>query len=94
MVAAALVVESLFLLLGWVPEDRHTAVVDAANTFNYTTVLDMIFGAAFLILMVVFFRTGGPEMMRMMEGADHVLGPRGSHSSRDYAHHQHGGHSK
>jgi uncharacterized protein len=94
MVVAALVVESLFQLLGWVPKEQHTAVVDAAITFNYTTVLDIIFGAIFLILMVVFFRTGGPEMMRMMEGGDHDHGPRGSHSSRDHAHHQHGGHSK
>ncbi|MFM0557979.1 permease [Paraburkholderia sediminicola] len=94
MVAAALVVESLFQLLGWVPKERHTAVVDAAITFNYTTVLDIIFGAVFLILMVVFFRTGGPEMMRIMEGGEHDHGPRGSHSSHDHAHHQHGGHSK
>ncbi|MFL9912684.1 permease [Paraburkholderia fungorum] len=94
MVAAALVVESLFQLLGWVPRERHTAVVDAAITFNYTTVLNIIFGAVFLILMVVFFRTGGPEMMRMMERGEHDHGPRGSHSSRDHAHHQHGGHSK
>ncbi|MFL9964623.1 permease [Paraburkholderia sediminicola] len=94
MVAAALVVESLFQLLGWVPKERHTAVVDTAITFNYTAVLDIIFGAVFLILMVVFFRTGGPEMMRMMEGGDHDHGPRGSHSSRDHAHHQHSGHSK
>jgi len=71
MVAAALVVEMLFQVLGWVPYKRHTAIVDTAMTFNYTTVLNLIFGAVFVVLTVVFFRTGGPEMMRMMEGGEH-----------------------
>jgi uncharacterized protein len=71
MVAAALVVESLFQALGWVPQQRHRAVVDAAITFNYTTVLNIIFGAVFVVLTVTFLRTGGPEMMRMMEGGEY-----------------------
>ena len=78
MVAAALVVEALFQSLGWVPQARHTAVIDAAITFNYTTVLDIMFGAVFVILMVVFFRTGGPEMMRMMESGERPQGTRAS----------------
>ncbi|MFM0142494.1 permease [Paraburkholderia sp. RL18-085-BIA-A] len=77
MVAAALVVEGLFQVLGWVPTERHTAVVDAAITFNYTTVLDVIFAAVFTVLMFVFFRTGGPEMMRMMESGPHNHGGHG-----------------
>lgn len=71
MVAAALVVEILFQVLRWVPHERHTAIVDAAITFNYTTVLNLVFGAVSVVLTVVFFRTGGPEMMRMMESGDH-----------------------
>ncbi|KDR28439.1 MULTISPECIES: permease [Caballeronia] len=87
MVSAALVVEGLFQSLGWVPSERHTAVVDAAITFNYTTVLDIIFGAIFIVLTVVFFRTGGPEMMRMMEGDHHEHGAHGHHSGHADAHH-------
>lgn len=71
MVAAALVVEILFQVLRWVPHERHTAIVDAAITFNYTTVLNLVFGAVSVVLTVVFFRTGGPEMMRMMESGEH-----------------------
>jgi hypothetical protein len=52
MVAAALVVETLFQSLGWVPQQRHTAIVDAAITFNYTSVLNLIFGAVFVVLTV------------------------------------------
>jgi uncharacterized membrane protein YraQ (UPF0718 family) len=94
MVAAALVVESLFQALGWVPQQRHTAVVDAAITFNYTTVLNIVFGAVFVVLTVTFFRTGGPEMMRMMEGGEHDHDSHGHHGPDDHARHQHHGHSR
>jgi uncharacterized protein len=85
MVIAALVVEMLFQLLGWVPRERHTTVVDAAITFNYTTVLNIIFGAVFVVLTIVFFRTGGPEMMRMMEHGGH------DHDAHHHGTHDHGG---
>ncbi|SAK74092.1 putative permease [Caballeronia temeraria] len=68
MVAAALIVEAVFQLAGWVPREHRTAMVDATISFNYTTILNIIFGAVFAILTIVFFRTGGPAMMRMMEG--------------------------
>ncbi|RKF35726.1 permease [Paraburkholderia fungorum] len=94
MVSAALVVEALFQSLGWVPTERHTAVVDAAITFNYTTVLDIIFGAVFIVLTFVFFRTGGPEMMRMMESDQHDHGGHEHHASHGHTHHQHHGRSE
>ncbi len=90
MVAAALLVEGLFQALGWVPQERHTAAVDAAITFNYTTVLNIVFGAAFAVLTIVFFRTGGPDMMRMMESGEHEQGAHGHQSTHDHAHHHHG----
>jgi len=89
MVSAALVVEALFQSLGWVPTERHTAVVDAAITFNYTTVLDIVFGVVFVALGIVFFRTGGPRMMRMMEGGEHEHAAHGHHAAHDNAHHHH-----
>ena len=89
MVAAALVVETLFQLLGWVPHERHTAIVDAAITFNYTTVLNIVFGIVFVALGIVFFKTGGPKMMRMMEGGEHEHGAHGHQPAHDSVHHQH-----
>ncbi|MFM0523798.1 permease [Paraburkholderia strydomiana] len=89
MVSAALVVEALFQSLGWVPTQRHTAVVNAAITFNYTTVLDIVFGVVFIALGIVFFRTGGPRMMRMMEGGEHEHAAHGHHTAHDNAHHHH-----
>jgi uncharacterized membrane protein YraQ (UPF0718 family) len=87
MVSAALVVEGLFQALGWVPHERHTAVGDAAITFNYTTVLNIVFGIVAVILTVIFFKTGGPEMMRMMEGGEH-------HHADHYGHQHHHGRSE
>jgi len=87
------VVEALFQSLGWVPTQRHTAVVDAAITFNYTTVLDIVFGAVFMVLTAVFFRTGGPEMMRTMEDGGHDHAAYGHRGPHDHAQH-HRGHSE
>lgn len=68
MVVAALVVEVLFHALGLIPHQRHVATVGASMTLNYTTVLDCIFGAVFIALTLVFYRTGGHRMMEMEAG--------------------------
>jgi uncharacterized protein len=66
MAAAALIVEGLFGLAGLMPSERRAQVVEASITWNYTTWLNI----AFLILAAVLvwrsFRTGGREMLRMM----------------------------
>jgi len=66
MVAAGLVVEFLFDALGLIPASRHARVVEAGITFNYTTVLNIVFLALAAILVMRFLRTGGPAMLRMM----------------------------
>lgn len=67
MAAAALAVEFAFQALHLVPAHRHAQVVEAAFRWNYTTVLNLIFLAITALLVVRFFRTGGPEMLRMMD---------------------------
>jgi uncharacterized membrane protein YraQ (UPF0718 family) len=68
MVAAGLVVELLFDAVGLVPQERAAKVVEAAITWNYTTVLNLVFLAVAAVLVVRFLRTGGPAMLRMMSG--------------------------
>ena len=68
MVAAGLVVELVFGALGLVPEQRADKVVEASVTWNYTTVLNLVFLAVAAVLVVRFLRTGGPAMLRMMGG--------------------------
>ena len=67
MVIAGLVVEVLFQALGLVPDERNAKVVEASVTWNYTTVLNIVFLALSAFLVVRFLRTGGPEMLRMMD---------------------------
>jgi uncharacterized membrane protein YraQ (UPF0718 family) len=67
MVAASLIVELVFQVLHLIPVERHATIGEAAIRWNYTTVLNIIFGALALILVVRFFQTGGPEMIRMMK---------------------------
>ncbi len=71
MVLSALAVEFGFAALGLVPEHREAHVVEASIRFNYTTVLNIIFVCLGALLLVRFFRTGGPEMLRMMERPAH-----------------------
>ena len=66
MVVAALCVDGLFTLAGLVPEARNATEDLAHIRFNYTSVLDIVFGVVALTLVVVFVRTGGPAMMRRM----------------------------
>src|ERR671935_2258878 len=65
MVAAGLVVELVFGALGLVPGERAAKVVEASVTWNYTTVLNLIFLSLAAVLVARFARTGGPAMLRM-----------------------------
>jgi uncharacterized protein len=67
MVAAALVVEFAFQALGLVPEERNAKIVEASVTWNYTTVLNIIFLGFAAVLLWRFVRTGGLPMLRMMD---------------------------
>jgi uncharacterized membrane protein YraQ (UPF0718 family) len=66
MVVAGLVVETLFGVLGLVPEERNAKVVEASVTWNYTTFLNIAFLVLTAVLVVRFLRTGGPAMLRTM----------------------------
>ena len=67
MVLAALLVEFLFQALGLIPSQRGAQIVETSISFNYTTVLNIIFLAIAAFLLVRFFKTGGPKMMSHME---------------------------
>ena len=67
MVVAALLVELLFETLGLIPSHRAARIAEMSVSFNYTTVLNIIFLAIAALLLVRFFKTGGPKMMAHME---------------------------
>jgi uncharacterized membrane protein YraQ (UPF0718 family) len=83
MVAAALVIELVFQSLRLIPAHRGATVAHAAITFNYTTVLNIIFLMVTAALLFRFFRTGGPAMLRMMHRHDSLQGIAGPSSLDD-----------
>ncbi len=67
MVAAGLVIELVFGWLGLIPTGpRNAKVIDASVQWNYTTVLNIVFLILAAVLVVRFLRTGGRQMMAMM----------------------------
>jgi hypothetical protein len=75
MAAAGYVVEILFGALGIIPSSRSITVINEGPTWNYTSVLNIVFLAVALMLILRFLRTGDPTMLRMMnvpeEETDH-----------------------
>lgn len=68
MVVAGYIVETLFGLLGLVPDTRNAKVMAQGLSWNYTTWLNIVFLLLALVLVVRFYRTGGRKMMAMMGG--------------------------
>jgi uncharacterized protein len=67
MAAAALIIESVFRILGLIPQERKAHVVEASISFNYTTVLNVIFLLVAGFLVIRFLKTGGPKMLAHMD---------------------------
>src|ERR1039457_863494 len=80
MVLAGYIVELIFGGLGLVPATRAAKVAEVSITWNYTTILNIIFLLAAAALLARFFRAGGGTMLRMMGGSPEAAG------------HDHGGH--
>jgi uncharacterized membrane protein YraQ (UPF0718 family) len=67
MAAAGLLIEVLFGAVGLIPSGpRHARVEEAHIALNYTSILDVVFLALAVVLFVRFLRTGGRDMLRMM----------------------------
>ena len=76
MALAGYVVELAFGAAGLVPSTRAAHVADLGFSWNYTTWLNLGFMIIAAVLVWRFLRTGGPDMLRHMDGggspqADH-----------------------
>jgi uncharacterized membrane protein YraQ (UPF0718 family) len=71
MAAAAFVVEVVFGALGLIPQARNARVAETSITWDYTTWLNIVFLVLAALLVWRFVRTGGPEMLRMMNRPAH-----------------------
>src|SRR5712691_9033698 len=81
MVGAGLIVEFLFQGLGLARTERNAKIVEAHVTWNYTTVLNIIFLALAAALVWRFVRTGGLPMLKAMNRpAAHEHAPAHGHA--------------
>jgi uncharacterized membrane protein YraQ (UPF0718 family) len=81
MAVAAFAVELLFGSLGLVPQRGQARIVEAAISWNYTSWLNVVFLTIAGLLVLRFLRTGGPEMLRMMNRQAHAGNPEGKPTS-------------
>lgn len=66
MVIAGYAVEILFGVLGIIPKERIFAVVIEGISWNYTSILNILFLLLGVLLVWKFVRTGGIAMLKMM----------------------------
>lgn len=83
MVAGGYLVELIFGGLGLVPSLRNANVGGDGISWNYTTVLNIVFLLIAAGLVWRFFRTGGGPMLRMMGGS-----PEAGHDHSQHASHE------
>jgi uncharacterized membrane protein YraQ (UPF0718 family) len=66
MVGAAYGVELIFAVAGRVPQQRSAQVIETQIAWNYTTWLNIVFLGLAAVMLWRFLKTGGPQMLRMM----------------------------
>ena len=82
MVAAGYLVEIIFAVLHLTPTERDATVLEPSISWNYTTVLNLVFLALAAALLWRFYRTDGRSMLAMMNGSPDDM-------DGDHAHHHH-----
>ncbi|MDE8347823.1 MAG: permease, partial [Acidocella sp.] len=94
MALAGYAVEFIFGGLRLIPAQRHALVEMAHLSWDYTTFLNIGFGALSLIIIYRFLSTGGPKMLRMMAAPPEpaASGKIHNHPHIHEHHHDHQGH--
>src|SRR3954447_9394907 len=73
MVFTGYVIEVVFGALGLVREQRDAKVMAQGITWNYTTYLNIVFVTIAVVLLYRFFRSGGRQMLSMMNGSPEAM---------------------
>ena len=72
MALAGYVIEILFQVFHLIPVHRSILVFEQGISLNYTSYLNIIFIVIAFILGWRFLKSGGPEMLKMMNQKDHM----------------------
>jgi len=73
MAFAGYIIEFLFMALGIIPQNRNVVAINEGLSWNYTTVLNIIFLVLAAVLIMRFLRTGGLAMLKMMGTSEHAM---------------------
>jgi hypothetical protein len=84
MALAGFLIGLLFDVLGITPTHRHVIAFDSSPSLNYTAVLNLVLLALMALMGWRFLRTGGLEMLRMME-----IPPATDLNAAESQHHHH-----
>jgi uncharacterized membrane protein YraQ (UPF0718 family) len=88
MAAAGLIADLIFKVVGLEPTGaRHAKVTDAGVTWNYTTVLNIVFLLLAAVLVARYFRKGGGLAMLRMMSHPGEHGGHGQPAAAGHAHH-------
>ena len=66
MALAGFLIGGAFQLVGLAPTNHHVTVFETQPTWNYTSLLDIVFLVLMAVMAWRFFTTGGVEMLRSM----------------------------
>jgi uncharacterized membrane protein YraQ (UPF0718 family) len=85
MAAAGYLVEGAFGALGIIPTNRAVSAIEQGPTWNYTSVLNIVFLLIAAALVWRFLRTGGRAMLRMMNMPEEAMSAHhdGGHDGHD-----------
>jgi uncharacterized protein len=81
MVAAGYLVEIIFAVLHLTPTERNATVLEPHISWNYTSILNLMFMGLAAVLLWRFFRTDGRHMLAMMDDHPHDVGEGQGHES-------------
>jgi uncharacterized membrane protein YraQ (UPF0718 family)/YHS domain-containing protein len=86
VVVAALVVEGVFSLAGLVPSDRPSvdSIAERPVTWNYTSVLDILFGLVFVALVALTLRRGAKDPVCGMTVDRHAGNPTSTYGGKTW----------
>ncbi len=90
MAAAGYLVELLFGALHLIPTNRTVGAISEGPSWNYTTILNLLFLAVAMILVARFLRTGGVAMLRMMNMPEDTMTDHAGHDHTAMGHDNHG----
>jgi YHS domain-containing protein len=86
VVLAALAVDGLFSLAGLVPSHRPSvnSIAERPVTWNYTSVLDILFGLVFVALLALTFRRGTRDPVCGMTVDRHAGSPTSEYAGKTW----------